>query len=90
MGGGGHTVPFSLACRGLLQLALQRKGEAPAEEEDGETRWLPRLPWGLWVLSLGQSGLGSREASHLGSWALGERDDSGEVLGVKARTKCCS
>lgn len=69
MGGGGHTVPFSLACRGLLQVALQRKGEAPEEEEDVETRWLPQAPVGSVGLSPGQSGLGSREASHLGSRA---------------------
>lgn len=70
MGGGSHTVPFSLACRGLLQVALQRKGEAPEEEEDVETRWLPQAPVeSVGPFPQGQSGLGSREASHLGSRA---------------------
>lgn len=36
--GGSHAVPVSLVCRGLLQVALQRKGQAPEEEEDPETR----------------------------------------------------
>lgn len=32
------TPPLSLVHRGLLQVALQRKGQAPEEDEDAETR----------------------------------------------------
>lgn len=31
-------LSLSLVCRGLLQVALQRKGQAPEEDEDTETR----------------------------------------------------
>ena len=32
------TPPLPLVCRGLLQVALQCKGQAPEEDEDAETR----------------------------------------------------
>lgn len=38
VGGGSHTISLSLAHRGLLRVALQRKGQALEEDEDTETR----------------------------------------------------
>lgn len=38
VGGGRRADPLLLLCRGLLQVALQRKGRALEAEEDTETR----------------------------------------------------
>lgn len=59
--GSSHITPLSLACRGLLKVALQHQGQT-LEEESVETRYLARafVPGAsLWVARLLGKALGT-------------------------------
>lgn len=56
--GSSRVTPISLACRGLLKVALLRQGQT-LEEESMETRYLAFVPGAsLWVAMLLRRALG--------------------------------
>lgn len=88
--GGSHAFPLPSVCRGLLQVALQRRGQAPEEEEDTETRSLPQTPVGsARTPSPGQPGSGPGTPHTFAPGAsLWKGVLLGEVLGVHAIGHC--